>query len=212
MSNQEPQVHLLKIALAGDSGVGKTSIMSQYINQIFDSEYLTTIGVNLLITSFDHLNHCFLMNIWDTAGLERYSPIVAPYFRNIEAIIIVFSFDNHQSFVHIKRWIDLIKKENLMKDQLIYVIVGNKCDLPLHQIEVSEAEINDYIESFRSKNHDVTYIKTSAKTDFNLSSIFIHIGEQILRHNEAPITVVEQKLSETPITVIEKRCPTCALL
>jgi len=216
MSNKKQDSRTIKIALTGDAGVGKSSILNQYIDQRFDSEYLTTIGVDMQIKSFNHRDQPVMMHIWDTAGQERFSAITSSYLRNIEAIVIVFSLDHRQSFANIQKWIDIVKKENINSDQLVYVIVGNKCDLPSYQIDINDNEVNDYVESLKKTNHNVIYVKVSAKKNINLSDIFVHIIEHRFKcdkeNGNYVLKIDNNILVAVNDSMIDKKCPFCIIL
>src|SRR5688572_10633018 len=93
----------IKIVLIGDSCVGKTSIMTQYIESNFQNAYLTTIGVDFHVKNPEYKNVNVPINIWDTSGLDRFSTITSSYLRKIDAVVVVFSKDYEQSFLNIDK-------------------------------------------------------------------------------------------------------------
>ena len=110
---------LFKIVIIGDSGVGKSSIINQYVNNFFSESYISTIGVDFMIkdipitevfNTIDLKNKKIRLQIWDTAGQERFRTITTSYYRNVDGIILVYDITNISSFNDIKGWIDDIYK------------------------------------------------------------------------------------------------------
>jgi small GTP-binding protein len=155
--------YLFKIIAIGDSGVGKSSLITQYVDNIFTDSYISTIGVDFKIKTIEHLGKTIKLQIWDTAGQERFRTITTSYYRGANGIIIVFDKTNKQTFLNIDKWLDEVKYHS--KENVKIILIGNKSDLP--DIEVTEKEIIDFC-----KNNNMCYIETSAKTGNNVDNIF----------------------------------------
>merc|ERR1711883_12435 len=96
---------LLKVIILGDSGVGKTSLMNQYVNRKFSNQYKATIGADFLtkdITLDD--NRQVTLQIWDTAGQERFQSLGVAFYRGADACILVFDLTAKKSFENLDTW------------------------------------------------------------------------------------------------------------
>ena len=131
---------LYKIVLIGDPCVGKTNILSRFINGVFIENTRATIGVDFGVTTINVDDKKIKTQIWDTAGQERYRAIASAYYRMASGIVIVYDITNKLSFDHICSWINEVK---LHVPQANILIVGNKTDLE-HLREIT----NDDAKSF----------------------------------------------------------------
>ena len=117
----------LKVVIVGDSGVGKSNILTRYCTDSFTKEGQATIGVELENKLFklndDIVNVC----IWDTAGQERFKSITTAYYRGAQGIIIVFDLTRFDTFENVRTWFDEVKKSANQNIQCL--LVGNKSDL-----------------------------------------------------------------------------------
>jgi Ras-related protein Rab-1A len=162
--------YLFKIIAVGDSGVGKTATITQYVDNIFSENHISTIGVDFKIKTIEYLSKIIKLQIWDTAGQERFRTVTSSYYRGADGIIIIFDKTNIQSFYNIEKWISEIK--NYSKENVKILIVGNKSDL--ENIQVSDEEIEKLCQKL-----NLNYISTSAKTGENTDIIFEKIIELI---------------------------------
>ena len=122
--------YLFKILLIGASNVGKSSIMTRYVDNIFSESYISTIGVDFKIKTLEVNNKIIKLQVWDTAGQERFRSITSSYYRGSSCIIVVFDLSDINSFIDaIEIWLDEIKKNNEKtgSNSMVY-IVGNKLD------------------------------------------------------------------------------------
>lgn len=128
---------LFKIVIVGDSGVGKSNILSRYIQDEFYKESKSTVGVELSTKIYKINDNIVKINIWDTAGQERYKSITASYYKGAKGAMIVYDITKRDTFISVSKWYNDIK---LMGNNSINVLlVGNKCDLNLlRQVEYDE--------------------------------------------------------------------------
>ena len=178
LSNYE---YLFKIILIGNSGVGKSSILQRYMKRAFDANYKITIGVDFLMKSLVINNQIVKLQVWDTAGQEKYKSMVSSYYRGANVALIVFDITNHQSFDSLPMWIENFYKNG--PEQKNIILIGNKKDLAdLRQVTQQEAE------AF-SETNNMMYFETSAKEGDNIEYIFNYAAEKLLefygRNNEA---------------------------
>lgn len=95
---------MFKVIIVGDSGVGKTNILTKFTDNIFRDESKPTIGVELAIKTFIIDKMIIKTQIWDTAGQERFRAITAAYYRSALGVIIAFDLTSNRSFEHLRNW------------------------------------------------------------------------------------------------------------
>ena len=138
-----------KVTLIGDSGVGKSSIIGRYISGIFRGDTLTTSGANYSQKIYKKNNQKVRLNIWDTAGQEKFRSLGRNFYKDAYIICIIYDITNKQSFENIKEiWYPEIEKHG--EKFKILAIVGNKCDL-YEDEEVEEKEANAFSEKIGAK-------------------------------------------------------------
>ena len=145
----------LKVVIVGDSGVGKSNILTRYCSDTFTKEGQATIGVELENKFFRVNNDNINVSIWDTAGQERFKSITTAYYRGSQGIIIVFDLTRFETFEHVKDWFSEVRKSASSNIQCL--LVGNKSDLTeLRKVttedgtEMSKDLGNLYITTFRN--------------------------------------------------------------
>lgn len=95
---------LLKVIVLGDSGVGKTSLMNQYVNRKFTNQYKATIGADFLTKEVMIEDKLVTMQIWDTAGQERFQSLGVAFYRGADACVLVYDVTNEKSFRQLDSW------------------------------------------------------------------------------------------------------------
>ena len=158
---------LFKIVLIGDSGVGKTCIVSRYVKGVFPKGKNATIGVefaakNLRLKSGTRVK----AQIWDTAGQERYLAITTAHYRRAIGALVVYDITKRETFYNCEKWVQDIKTQ--ADPEITIMLVGNKLDIvPQKDKEVSTTEA----EEFANKN-GLMFRETSALSDTNVTSAF----------------------------------------
>ena len=161
----------LKILLIGDSTVGKTTLLLQYVDGKFSDSHITTIGVEYKDKNINLDGRELTLQIWDTSGQERYQSITKNFYRNADGIIFIFDLTNKESFEHMKTW--LMSSVDCNKD-FKSILVGNKLDLKNERVVNQES-----IKKFLEKN-EMKFFETSAKEGTNVDIIFKEISQLIL--------------------------------
>ena len=158
--------YTFKMILVGNTGVGKTSILYKFINsQTTCMNTSPTIGIDFGTKRIVMENNTIKLNIWDTAGLERYRAITRSYFRNIAGAVIIFDLTNINSFKNIPKWKEEIMRHSNNK-RMQFILVGNKCDLQ-NKIVVTDRDISDM-----SLALNIDFVKTSVLDCHNINYIF----------------------------------------
>ena len=156
--------YLFKVLLLGDSDVGKSSLILRYTEETFNSKLVNSIGVDFKMKKKEIDGKVIKVQIWDTAGHERFRSITYSYYRGANAIIIVFDLSDQKSFISITEWLKQIEKH--AKENVFKFLVGNKMDL-VDERKVSFEEAKQYADE-----HDLPYIETSAKEGININELF----------------------------------------
>ncbi|CAL5994048.1 Rab2a [Hexamita inflata] len=157
-----------KVILLGDSEVGKTCIARRYLYNDFMNFYEATIATSFLSKQFDD----FRLDIWDSAGQEKFSSLVQMYFRNTNIALVVFSIASHASFISAQSWVNQAR-DRVQSQNLKIFLVGNKSDIQSREVAVSEAK--NYAE-----DNGIKYFECSAKTGDNVLELF-KVVEQTAR-------------------------------
>lgn len=175
--------YLYKVVTAGNSGVGKTSILERYVYDRFDDHCASTIGVEFFVKRMNiRSGNVVKIQHWDIAGNPAFSNITKAYFRNIDGGILVFDLTNRQTFSDLRNWMDKIKESVGNNDDIQFVLVGNKCDLEKH-ITVTDDEIHQFIEEYSL--NICQFFKTSAKNNINIAEVFNDLVNAIYYHYES---------------------------
>ena len=167
--------NILKLLTLGNSSVGKSSIVIRYTENKFYSSYLTTIGVDFLRKVITVGDKEINLQIWDSAGQEKYNSISKQYYNKADGIILVFDLNSRMSFDGMMNWLEEIEVSTAKGIPI--VIVGNKCDLATREITTDEA-----YEFAETKN--IPYFETSAMTGHNVNEAFNKLVEIALEFQE----------------------------
>ena len=158
----------LKLVLLGDSGVGKTNLISRYISNSFDENTRATIGVEFFCKNFRiNKKRTIKVEIWDTAGQERYKAITSVYYKGAKGAFIVYDITSRKTFENIDKWIGEIKERTT--DDVKLIIIGNKTDLN------NEREVKSEEALIKYQDMDIPLIETSALEDTNVNEAFINL-------------------------------------
>jgi small GTP-binding protein len=158
------QTLTLKYLVVGDSGVGKTSLLVRYCEDTFQSEYLSTIGVDFKIKRIMVGDCQVTLNIWDTAGQERFRNITKSFYKGANGIILVYSITDIVSFGHVVSWVDQIRDVGNADTNMI--LVGAKSDLDTdRKVTVEHGEA-------LAEKYKIGFMETSAKESSNIDKVF----------------------------------------
>eukprot|EP01067_Filipodium_phascolosomae_P007475 Filipodium_phascolosomae@DN59_c0_g1_i1.p1 len=163
--------YLFKIVLIGDTGVGKSNLLSRFTRDEFNLESKSTIGVEFATKSMPIENKVIKAQIWDTAGQERYRAITSAYYRGALGALLVYDISKRSSFDNVIHW--LKELQDNADPNIVIMMVGNKTDLRnLRQVAEDEAS------SFAEKQ-SITFIETSALDSSNVEEAFTRILSEI---------------------------------
>ena len=163
----------VKVVFLGESGVGKTSIITQFTTGNFDPETVLTLSAQYVskTVEYDNLQKAIKFDIWDTAGQEKYRALAKIFYKDAKVIMLVYDITNAKSFEELKSyWYEMIK-QNADSDAII-AIVANKNDLYDSQ-QVKDEEAREFANSIKA-----IFQSTSAKSDSGITSLFDNIGQK----------------------------------
>lgn len=170
-SSQEEYDYLYKVVLIGDSGVGKSNLLSRFTRNEFNLETKSTIGVEFATRSIQTEGKTIKAQIWDTAGQERYRAITSAYYRGAVGALLVYDISKHATFKNVERWLQELR-ENADRN-IVIMLVGNKSDLR-HLREVPTEEAKEFAEK-----NKLSFIETSALDSSNVELAFQNILTEI---------------------------------
>ena len=165
-------IESFKVVLVGESGVGKTSIITQFIDQTFQEDIQSTTGGTFSTKSVVCDGGKVLkFEIWDTAGQEKYRSLTTMFYKDANAAVMVYDVTRKESFEELKNyWSGQIRDSS--PENIILAIAGNKSDLIEHEV-VDEGEARDF-----AKELGAIFVSTSAKNSEGINNLFEEIAKK----------------------------------
>ncbi|KAK8648390.1 hypothetical protein V6N13_129143 [Hibiscus sabdariffa] len=163
--------YLFKLVLIGDSGVGKSNLLSRFARNEFNLESKSTIGVEFATRSIRVDDKVVKAQIWDTAGQERYRAITSAYYRGAVGALLVYDVTRHVTFENVERWLKELR--NHTDSNIVIMLVGNKADLR-HLRAVSTEDAKAFAEK-----ENTYFMETSALESLNVENAFTEVLTQI---------------------------------
>jgi len=206
--------YLFKVVLIGDSGVGKSNLLSRFSRNEFTLENKSTIGVEFATKSIQTEGKTIKAQIWDTAGQERYRAITSAYYRGAVGALLVYDITKRITYVNVSRWLKELRYH--ADPNIVIMLVGNKKDLRQER-QVQTDEAKEFC-----KQNKLFFIETSALEDSNVSMAFETILREIYRvisrksvQADAPVSgfsgqgqaiVITEENAEPPVDDSGKKC------
>ena len=150
-----------KIIFVGDAGVGKTTLISRIMDNPFSDVYEPSIGVDFMSKSIKYRGQNIKLQMWDTAGQEKYKGLIPSYVRNSSIVFVVYDVSTKSSFDNVPKWISFIRSI----ENTTLVLCGNKTDLEKREVTKEEGE------AFAQKE-SLAFFETSAKTGDGIKQMF----------------------------------------
>jgi Ras-related protein Rab-11A len=176
MSSEKAGTWVLKIAILGDTAVGKTSLVNQFVDNTFKEDYGPTIGADILKKDIviPEFNSTAKLVLWDIAGQTQYEKERPEYYEGCSGALLVYDITRHSSYESIaEKWLKDYKNY-VPKDQ-IYILIGNKNDL-----EDQRGVKKDDGEKMAKEIQAIEFIETSAKFDVNVDKAFVRLAKAII--------------------------------
>jgi Ras-related protein Rab-11A len=182
--------YLFKVVLIGDSGVGKSNLLSRFTRNEFCLESKSTIGVEFATRTLQVEGRVIKAQIWDTAGQERYRAITSAYYRGALGAVLVYDVSKPSTFDNIARWLKELRDH--ADPNIRIMLIGNKTDLK-HLRAVATEDAQGYAEKEK-----LSYIETSALDATNVEAAFQMILGDIYRTiSKKPISGTEEANGKT---------------
>jgi len=195
---------LFKVIVVGDSGFGKSCLLVCYVDDMFIDSFIATIGVDFRFSTLCSpeitANKTVKMQIWDTAGQDRFRFIVANYFRKSHSVLFCADLTDKQSFENLAKWQAEVLRCN--PDGVVGCVVGTKADLT-GQRAVSRAEAEEY-----ASKMGYPYFETSSKQGTMVGSCFESLVPQMISRKvaqHADLSTVDLKLGHSKPLLSKKR-------
>jgi len=177
--------YLFKYIIIGDTGVGKSCLLLQFIDKRFRQKHEVTIGVEFGARMINVDGKNIKLQIWDTAGQESFRSITRSYYRAAAGAILVYDITRRETFNHLTRWLDEARQNG--NPQMSFILVGNKCDM-----ENERAVSYEEGERFAREN-DLIFLETSAKTAYNVEEAFLKTAQLIYEKIESGVIDVNNE-------------------
>jgi small GTP-binding protein len=174
---------VVRVVVAGDSGAGKTCLVTRFATDAFDAGYAPTIGVDFAIRTLDvelapGQNRSIRVKAWDCAGQQRFLPICRSYFRGADAVLLVYDAASVDSFLALEAWLQAARADSATD---VYAVVATKTDLP------AAVAADDGREWARQRG--LPFFEASAKTGAGAFGPFVHAARAVAKcafQNEKP--------------------------
>ncbi|KAK1396794.1 RAB GTPase-like [Heracleum sosnowskyi] len=181
---------LFKIVLIGDSGVGKSNILSRFTRNEFCLESKSTIGVEFATRTLQIDGKTVKAQIWDTAGQERYRAITSAYYRGAVGAFIVYDITKRQTFDNVQRWLRELRDH--ADSNIVLMMAGNKSDLK-HLRAVAEQDGQTLAEK-----EGLSFLETSALEALNIEQAFQTVLTEIYHIMNKKALAAEQSAATLP--------------
>ena len=184
---------LIKLAIIGDSNVGKSNFLFKFIEGQFSPLHVATIGFDYKsrVVTLPKSKKRVKLQIWDTAGQEKYMSINKNLFQRVQGIILMYDITKRETFEHLETWINIIKQ---MTNEIPIILVGNKVD---QEDNAENGRIVEYSEGEDfARENDFDFFETSAMDGTNVNKVFITIAERIIKNlqdDRSPSSIVIEK-------------------
>ena len=178
-----------KVLLLGDSSVGKTCFLLKYTDKVFNEVYMSTIGLDYRLKTLTlKSGKKVKLQIWDTAGQDRFRTITKNYYKGANGIILIYDVTNSDTYENVENWISQIKEE--ASPNVVIYLVGNKIDM-----EDKRKVTTEEGQKIANENN-LPFLETSAKSDININETFDNLVEKM----DSVFSNLEKKSDSVPIS------------
>ena len=195
----------IKVILLGNSGVGKTSIINRYVNNVYNSNCETTLGSTYSTREVIKDNVVYKLNLWDTTGQEKYHSITNLFIKGSSIVILVYSIDLLSSFEGLNYWYNSIK-ENLEGNNYVLAVVGSKSDLINEEEEVVS---EDEAKNFAKERNAIFKLVSSKEDPVGINKLFDMLLDELIRMNYITVKdsyVIKRKKHKDDKEKKKKKC------
>lgn len=172
MGDDDRYDYQAKILTIGESGVGKTCIISRFTKNDFSLNHLATIAIDFKLKRINVRDKTIKLQIWDTAGQERFNTLTTGFFKGSDGILVVYSITDRNSFDCVNKWMAQIKSSS--PSDVKVILVANKSDCTSERVVTTDEGIQ------MAQQYGLPFFECSAKTGDNVAQIFERIGDLVL--------------------------------
>jgi len=201
--DNKPHHMLFKIVLIGNSGVGKTNLLYRWMDNDYADKTSATIAIEFSTKSFNIDNNIVKVQLWDTAGQEKFKAVTQAYYRNSHGAILVYDVTDASSFTSLNVWLQTLK-ESPGNEDIKIMLIGNKRDME-HDRQVQTSKGMAW-----SREKELYFLETSAKEGINVHRAFQILLEEIYKSMLDKINrnaVKKINIHEKETVVIDQRKP-----
>ena len=180
-----------KIIFVGDAGVGKTTIISRIMDNPYNEIYEPSIGVDFMSKNISYKGQNIKLQMWDTAGQEKYKGLIPSYVRNSSIVFLIYDISIKASFDNIPNWINFIRTI----ENTTLVLCGNKIDLSEREVKKEDGEA-------LAQKEGISFFEVSAKTGDNIKNMFYNAVAGLptfAENNSNKENVVKELLQENGV-------------
>ena len=168
----EDDYNLYKILVLGDTSVGKSCLLLRFCDNSFQEAHLTTIGLDFRLKTINLKDgRKVKIQIWDTAGEDRFRSITRNYYKGAKGILLIFDVTDKETFTHVRDWIERIHEES--PEGITICLVGNKIDMNESRV-ISNEEGKKLADEFK-----IPSFETSAKSNIGVEEVFTYLVKEV---------------------------------
>lgn len=167
---------VFKIIVAGDGGVGKTTLLRRFVNRVFDDSTIATIGVDFFLKEVEFDNAKCSLQLWDLGGQERFRHLLDSFIMGSRAALLLIDLTRLPKIQGILDWVNIVRLHDM---NLPILLVGTKYDLEDAIAIDDESALN-----IKSTFNMFDYIKTSSKTGYNVDEVFNCITRTLIQKSK----------------------------
>lgn len=205
-ARQREYDYFLKVVIIGRCAVGKSSLMMRFTDEKFSDSYVNTIGVDFRFKTIEVAGKKVKIQIWDTAGQEKFRTITSTYYRGADAILLIYDITNAESLEDIESfWIKEVEKHG--SEVPFLLLIGNKCDLQMQRkVPAFDPPVHQF--KLASVKRQAQTCEVSAKTNEGVNEVFMGLAVEYIRKKEAKRAgrsyVASNLMKQAPLTEIKE--------
>jgi small GTP-binding protein len=166
---------LIKLLLIGESAVGKSCLLLRFAENKFQESFLSTIGIDFKVRHVEINDAKVKLQIWDTAGQEKFRTITKAYYRGAHGIMLIFDVTQVDTFNQTRQWMQSIHEN--VQDPVAIILIGNKVDKEDRKVSQEQAQA-------LANEFKIEYYETSAKDGSNVEQTFFQLATAILNDQQ----------------------------
>ncbi|NXB97659.1 RAB17 protein, partial [Orthonyx spaldingii] len=168
--------YIYKVVLLGSKSVGKSSLAYRYVRNDF-RDLLSTVGCSFFTQTLNLDEATVKLEIWDTAGQEKYQSVCHLYYRDAHTALLVYDITDKQTLSRAKMWLEDLEKK-FLPNEIVVALVGNKTDLAAER-EVTTEEGEEF-----ARTKGLLFMETSAKSNYQVNNVFMAVVQELLRREK----------------------------